>query len=247
MNSDSATWRPAWPDELPLAGDAHVWRARLDRPEPEVDALSALLAPDEQARASRFHFDRDRRDFIVARGLLRLLIGHYLGCVPAEPAFVYGPQGKPALRPDTGLHFNVAHSSGVALFAFAVDGPLGVDVECIRPVEHEALAERFFSQAECAALEHVPADHRHEAFFTVWTRKEAYIKALGGGLSVPLDQFDVSVEAAADTSLVVERKPGATMPWIVHNIDAGPEFRGALAVDKPQVRVHLSGVPGCWV
>lgn len=226
---------------MELGNDTHVWLASLDLSEPDLESLAVLLAPDERQRASRFHFDRDRRHFIVARGLLRQLLARYAGAAPAQIEFSYGPQGKPALAGRDDLQFNVAHSHGTGLFAFTRGAPVGIDVELMRPLEHDELAARFFSTAERAALGLIPADGRQAAFFTCWARKEAYVKALGGGLSVPLDRFDVA--APGDLArLVVDRgDPDAPRRWSIHDIDAGPAFRAALAVKKHDTRICTFG------
>ena len=172
------------------------------------------------------------------------MIGRYLCCAPEGVAFVYGPHGKPALAANSGLQFNVAHSHRVGLFAFAEDAAVGVGIEYVRAIEHEALAARFFSPAECAALEHVPSHDREEAFFSCWTRKEAYVKALGGGLSVPLDRFDVPVVPEQGLSRVVDRgEPDESAWWEAHDIAVGRGFRGALAVQRHDTRIHVWEVP----
>jgi 4'-phosphopantetheinyl transferase len=177
--------------------DVHVWRATLDRPESAVRRLARFLSPDERLRAERFCLDRVRARFIVCRGVLRLILGRYTGRGPARLRFTYGEHGKPSLDPSDnppGLCFNVSHSGGLALFAVARGREVGVDVERLRALPRaERIAERFFSAPETTALKAMPAERRLEAFFTCWTRKEAYIKARGDGLAHPLDQFAVSL------------------------------------------------------
>ena len=153
-----------------------------------------MLAPDEAARAARFHFDRDRRRYIVARGTLRRLLEQYLNIDARLITMRNGPQGKPNLVGDA-LQFNVSHSGGVGLFAFCRDAAVGVDVEQIRPMADAlALAGRFFAPEEQEMLSRAPADARDAVFFRVWTCKEAFIKALGEGLSHPLDAFSVAID-----------------------------------------------------
>jgi len=180
-----------------LAGDEiHVWRAALDLPAETVARLGETLSADERERAARFRIERVRRRYVVARGLLRTVLGRYLGRPPEELRFEYGTNGKPALAPgeDGGLRFNVSHSDDLGVFAVARGREIGVDVERLRPVPRaEQIAERFFSLPERVAFRGVPAERKVEAFFTCWTRKEAYIKARGEGLSHPLDQFAVSL------------------------------------------------------
>lgn len=227
---------------MPLGNETHVWLARLDRGEPDISSLAALLSLDERHRASRFHFDRDRRHFVTARGLLRVLLGRYAGCTPEQVEFCYGSQGKPALAGRTDVQFNVAHSHGAGLFAFTIGAPIGVDIEHIRSIEHDMLAARFFSAAERAALARVPPKQCLDAFFTCWARKEAYVKALGGGLSVPLDRFDVAVMPASPMTLLADRgDPDAPRLWAFHDIDAGPDLRAVVVVRKPNTSIRVFG------
>jgi 4'-phosphopantetheinyl transferase len=181
----------------PLGNDIHVWHAALDRDESVLARLQATLSPDERARADRFRFAKDKNHYTVARGLLRELLGKYLQQDPASLEFSYGPHGKPALagkNAPSGLSFNLSHSFGLAVYAIARGRNLGIDVERIQPESAgEDIARRFFSPREVSDLRALPAEARTEAFFLCWTRKEAYIKALGTGLYTPLDGFSVSL------------------------------------------------------
>jgi 4'-phosphopantetheinyl transferase len=179
------------------ADEVQVWQAALDEPAPPVEELAATLSPDERERAARFHFERDRRRFVACRGILRAILAPHAGVAADGVRFRYGPRGKPALEPvdeGRGIRFNVSHSDGIALYALTRGREVGVDVERIRPVEDaDRIAERFFSVPEREALRDVPFAARLDAFFTCWTRKEAYVKARGEGLGYPLDRFAVSV------------------------------------------------------
>jgi 4'-phosphopantetheinyl transferase len=222
------------------AGHTHVWRAKLDHADAEVESLALHLDADECDRASRFHFDRDRRRFIVARAVLRLLIGQYTGAAPGQVAFVYGRHGKPHLACGGELDFSIAHSSDAALFAFTSGAPVGVDIEHVRPIEHEDMAERFFSPSECEALRALAPELRLQAFFACWTRKEAYIKGLGEGLSIPLDRFSVSVDPDAPAALLGDRRcPGAVHEWVLQDVDGGAGFRAALATSRLSATVDV--------
>jgi 4'-phosphopantetheinyl transferase len=186
------------PDRLELEADeVHVWRGSLDCGERALDQFDETLTPDEKARAQRFVFQPDRNSYIAARGILRELLGRYLNRAPSEIEFDYGAQGKPALRSESSekpVQFNVSHSHGMALFAFSVGRQVGVDVELVRPdFAGEKIAERFFSAQEVMELRRLPATAQDEGFFLCWTRKEAYIKARGEGLQIPLKSFHVSL------------------------------------------------------
>src|SRR5439155_22463572 len=176
--------------------EVHVWRATLDLPRSRVQSLEQTLAADERTRAEQFHFQKDRMHFIVARGLLRAILGRYLATNPCTLRFCYSQYGKPTLAREAGsdasLCFNVTHSHGLALYAITRNRALGIDLEHIRmDVAYEPIAEHFFSPYEVRMLRTVPPHLRSAAFFSCWTRKEAYLKARGLGLSLPLSQFDV--------------------------------------------------------
>lgn len=196
----------------PARDAVHVWRARLDVEPRRLAALQAVLAPEELERAERFVLERDRRRFVAARGMLRELLARYVGGRPESVAFAYGAYGKPALAeaPDPDLQFNVTHSGELALYAFALGRRVGVDAEEIRTdTPSEDLARRFFSSPEVAALDSLAPSARRRGFFTCWVRKEAYLKALGEGLSVPLDGFSVSLRDGDPPALLETRYASA--------------------------------------
>ncbi len=174
-----------------------MWHARLAREETILGQLESTLSPEEKARADRFHFVNDRNRFVVARGLLRELLGGYLQQAPAGLEFSYGQHGKPSLaggNASSGLRFNLSHSSGLVVYAIARERNLGIDVEHVRPESAgEDIAQRYFSAREVNDLRTLPPEARVEGFFHCWTRKEAYLKATGMGLQIPLDSFSVSL------------------------------------------------------
>ncbi|HZQ34592.1 MAG TPA: 4'-phosphopantetheinyl transferase superfamily protein [Dehalococcoidia bacterium] len=188
MLSPSARREPALEARL-RPGDVDLWRAELDGQEPEVVSyLQTLLSPDEAGRARDFYFERDRRRYTVARGILRLILGRYLGCPAEEVAFCYGPNGKPALAGDlpTPLYFNLTHSEGLALYAVTRVGEVGLDLERIRELpEWEQIAAGCFDPAEFARLRRCAPAGRPAEFLRLWTRQEAVLKALGVGLGGP--------------------------------------------------------------
>ena len=221
--------------------EVHVWRARLDQPQ-RLAEFSATLAPDEKARADRFHFQKDRNHFITARGVLRALLSRYLRVRPADLAFNYSAYGKPSLasRHGDALRFNVSHSHELALFAFAAGRELGVDVEWIRPeVIAERIAEHFFAAGEVAVLQALPDCHQAEAFFNCWTRKEAYIKARGEGLSLPLDRFDVSLAPGEPAALLRAAMSDETTRWMMLDLTVGAGYKAALVAEGQDWRPRL--------
>lgn len=208
--------------------DVHVWRATLDQPPPH---FLHNLAADEQAWAERFYFEKDREHFIVAHGVLRAILGRYLNRAPESLSFCYSAHGKPSLAGNA-IRFNMSHSHGIALYAVTRGREVGIDIERIRSnVEVEEVAERFFSQREVAKLRTLPAGVQREAFFNCWTRKEAYIKARGEGLSLPLDQFDVSLAPGEPVALLGTRPdPSEAARWSLRELPPTPGYVAALAV-----------------
>ncbi len=218
-----------------LSNEVHVWRMPLEQSVGCVHQLLQSLSADEQTRAARFHFERDRRRFIVARGTLRIILSSYLSLEPSHPQFGYGSHGKPYLAtPDyCAIRFNLAHSHELALYAFSHEREVGVDIEYIRPMpDLEQVAERFFSVSESAALQALPPDQQLAAFFNCWTRKEAYIKAIGDGLTQPLDQFQVSLAPEDPPQLLkVERDSNEVARWRMEALKPAPGYVAALAVE----------------
>jgi 4'-phosphopantetheinyl transferase len=194
LDDGGAGWR------LP-PGEVHVWRTSLVRPKDAVERMRTLLARDEQHRADRFRFKRDRSRYIVGRALLRGLLARYLDAAPEELEFEYGEFEKPALR--SGPWFNLSHSGPIALYAFSSTGEIGIDVELDdADFARERIAERFFSPAEVRLLRSLPSEAQPRAFLTCWTRKEAFIKARGDGLSLALDSFDVTLAPDVPAALL---------------------------------------------
>lgn len=231
---------PTWPSppQVPsLPGDrVHLWRIWLDRPAGYAEPLIQILSADERARAERFRFERDRNRFIIGRSALRTILAGQLGTGPGRVRFTYGPQGKPYLAQDAGsggIRFNMAHSHGLALLALARDRELGVDLEWVRPLpDADQIAARFFSAAEHTTFRELPKDQRQEAFYLCWTRKEAYIKAVGEGLSRPLSQFDVSLTPGQPARLLrVEGDPAEIDRWSLVSLAPAAGYLAALAVE----------------
>ncbi|MCP4626149.1 MAG: 4'-phosphopantetheinyl transferase superfamily protein [bacterium] len=177
--------------------EIHIWLASFRQPASIVNSLSGILSPDEQKRANRFHFAKDKKSYIIGRGLLRQIIGEYQEIEPRQIRFCYSKFGKPFFQNQTHqrhLNFNLSHSKDFVLFGFVNDLKIGIDIEYIRPGPAEdGIAERFFTPNEVKVLRSLPLQHQRQAFYLCWTRKEAYIKANEQGLSMPLDQFEVSL------------------------------------------------------
>jgi len=245
MTQHRQLWLDAPARPLLADGEVHVWRSFLDKDRSAVQSLLEFLSPDEQKRAGKFHFQRDREHFVVARGMLRSILGRYLNVTPQQLGFTYNQYGKPALNRATAadlLRFNVSHSHGLALFAITPGREIGVDLEQVRAdfVSLE-LAERFFSPAEVATLRALPPDARMTAFFNCWTRKEAYIKARGEGLSHPLHRFTVSLSSGEPASLLsTDDEPDAAARWSLVELFPAECYRAALAIEggRPLLR--------CW-
>jgi 4'-phosphopantetheinyl transferase len=233
---DSITWS-APPQLLSVqSGEVHIWRVELDQPADRVEKFRSTLAVDEIERAHRFHFEIHRKHFLVGRGFLRYVIARYLGSDAAALQFSYGPFGKPALsgaHEDSGLRFNMSHSHNVGLVAITDTRELGVDVEHIRAdFASEEIARRFFSPREVETFNSLAEQEQVAAFFRCWSRKESYIKAIGRGLSQPLDAFDVTLAPGERAALLRAEGDDATR-WAMSDIDAGAEYAAALAVEGP--------------
>lgn len=233
-STDNAWGSP--PEPLVLASnEVHVWRASLDLAGLELKCLQGLLSVDEQQRAKRFVGPKDRNAFIAARGLLRLILSRYLEQDPEALCFHYGLHGKPALVPELNpdrLCFNLSHSAGLALYAVVINQEVGVDLERVHPnVPYEAIAQRFFSAQESATLLALPAHERCQAFFNCWTRKEAYVKAQGRGIALPLNQFDVSLAPREPTALLsIDGNSQAAARWTLQALDPDPDYVAALVI-----------------
>ena len=211
---------------------AQVWRRNLRADPCTLEHARGVLSEEERERASRYRVEPPRTAFILTRSALRILLGGYLGESPRSIRFRVTKYGKLFLDGRFDLHFNVSHTDGLALLAFARKRRIGVDTEKIRPQPDALkLARRFFSERERLQLEKLPAEELAAAFFRCWSRKEAYIKARGEGLSHPLNQFDVSA-AANPGEILLATRPDATeaQRWVLGNVPVPPQYVAALAV-----------------
>lgn len=219
------------------AGEVHVWSVQLDPSPEEVERLGRSLSADEWERAHRFRFEKHRRQYVVGRGALRTLLAAYLGTRPEAVRFRYGPRGKPFLDSPpasaTDLQFNLSNSDEMALVGFVRGPEIGVDVEYLKPMpDCEQISERFFSESERKVLREIPGRAKEEAFFNCWTRKEAYLKAVGEGLAAPLDSFDVTL-APGDPPrmLTLEGDPERAARWFFHHLVPAEMYVGAVAIE----------------
>jgi 4'-phosphopantetheinyl transferase len=235
MDCNDTVWHSMCGTYTLPQGEVHVWRASLVRADSQFAALTHLLSSEEHDRAGKFHFEADRKRCVLARGLLRLLLGRCLGQRPEQVQFQYNEFGKPILA--GGLHpsvqFNVSHSGDLVLVALTRDRAVGVDVEYMRmDMAMEEIAARFFSAAECSALATVTPALRSAVFFACWTRKEAYLKARGDGLSLPLAAFDVSLLPSDEVRLLATRHDSTDVHrWTLRSLEAGDGYQAALAVE----------------
>ncbi|MBV9770481.1 MAG: 4'-phosphopantetheinyl transferase superfamily protein [Bryobacterales bacterium] len=220
-----------------------LWIVRLEASADNFARSLSSLSPEEKGRAERFRFDRHRRAFVLGRAALRALLGSYLGIANADVKFVYGRHGKPALAdPESPLRFNASNSGNLAAYAFTYGCEIGVDLEQYRALSDiENIARRFFSPEETAELLGAPESERIVAFFNCWTRKEAYIKAMGGGLSIPLDSFRVALlPGVAPEMLSLEGSVDAARRWTLCDFTPAQDYAGAIAY-AGQPRLVLSG------
>jgi|HubBroStandDraft_1064217.scaffolds.fasta_scaffold00014_57 4'-phosphopantetheinyl transferase len=220
--------------------EVQLWRVDLEAIRADESRWQELLSTDESARASRFHFSRDRQRFVASRALLRIILASYLATDPNGLIFSYSKKEKPSLGPVLGpgdhgpsdITFNISHSGGIALFAFTRGREIGVDVEQLRSdFDLEGITRRFFSTHEQTQLAAVSPEEKAAAFFRCWTRKEAYIKATGDGLSLPLTQFDVSLAVGEIDALLATRPDRSEAGrWLLREVPGGPGYIAALCV-----------------
>jgi 4'-phosphopantetheinyl transferase len=235
-----------WPEPPAMTklgrADVHVWAAALDG---EATHWTKLLSPAELDRAAAFHFELHRRRFVVGRGVLRLILSRYVGVQPEQVEFAYGSQGKPELADGlaaNGLRFNLAHSEDLAIVAITRLGPVGVDLEKIAPLEDmDDLVARFFSARENARFQQLTAEQKPLAFFNLWTRKEAWLKATGEGIAHSLNLVEVSFlpgEPARLLNIPAHLSQGAR--WSLHELAPAGHFVAAVAVAAEEIDLQ------CW-
>jgi 4'-phosphopantetheinyl transferase len=243
MFDHSRIWGLPGADFVPLPGEVHVWRAKLGW-RANIAKLRENLSLDERERADRFHFAADRMRYVIGRAMSRSLLSRCLRIAPECVKFALTNAGKPILAMDPqqmSLDFNISHSGDFVLLALARGRKVGIDIELIsRTVEIEAIAARLFSKQEYACLRALPTSIRHEAFYSCWTRKEAYLKARGDGLGLALDAFDVTFLPDQMPRLVETRHDtGEKSRWTLQDLDVEPNYKAALAIEGTDYQSKL--------
>ena len=214
--------------------EVHVWNASLAVPDDSIRNAWAILSPDEVARAEQLRIEKDRKRFVVARGILRKILSVILEVPPSTVRFETTSYGKPVLAAEysrADIQFNLSHSHDLALYAVTQSRRVGIDLEYIREIDAVNVAEHFFSQGEYENLRLLPADQQRAAFFDCWTRKEAYIKARGEGLTRPLQSFEVSILPEKPQLLWCEGDPEELDRWFFSNVSPSAEYAATLAVE----------------
>ena len=232
----SATFLPP-PSHLKLsANEAHIWIASLTQSKLKIDEFSRVLSNDERSRSKRFYFDFDRERYIIAHGILRVILGRYLDLEPGQLQFCYGKNRKPAISKNycnEDIRFNISYSEDIALYAFTLYHEIGVDVEVVHDIpEKDQIAERFFSPQEHNIYRSLPEGKKEDVFFKYWTRKEAFSKTTGDGLLIPLEKFDVSnVTNKPVKLLTAEGDTNGSSQWFIYDLNIGPGCKAAFTVE----------------
>jgi 4'-phosphopantetheinyl transferase len=226
-------------------GEVHVWRGNLDPDARELKQLAEMLDQDELARATRFHFEHDRLRFIAGRGLLRQILARYLETAPTAVQFGYSANGKPYLLPASALHFNLSHACEVLIVAVTRGRQLGVDVEVL-PLDaaDDRVEKLVFCSAEQAALKRVDATEHPRLFARLWTRKEAYIKADGRGMTLRLDHIDVDTQPDGILLYQPEFDQWTPAPgWKLQTLHTNPRYVCSLAMEDPDAHLVCADWP----
>lgn len=226
-------WQTAAAPPQLQAGELHIWKIELDCGDGRWQPLMALLSSDEQIKADRYRFENLRRRFVLGRATLRKLLGAYLDRAPEALHFACNDYGKPFLADDgSGLRFNVSHSGEMLLAAFVLNSEIGIDIEAIQQdIDCMGIGQRWFSERERNTLLGLSEHERVGAFFRAWSRKEAYLKALGLGLSYPLNRFSVSMDETSPARLEHHDDSRETKSWQIHDIEVSTAYSAAVAIE----------------
>jgi len=228
-------WRNEIPTELQTS-QVHVWRVLLDVTALQYEPLPGMLSDDEIIRAGKFRFENDRKQFITSRAMLRTILSHYLDSSPQLIRFGYTAYGKPELATTAGddpVCFNLSHSGVFALYAITRCRKVGIDIERLHHnVAFEQVAERFFSPGERSSLEGIEIDKQKELFFRYWTRKEAFVKATGYGVSFPMENCDVVQFSDRHLSpVILQGHHGENGCWYGRDLSPGPGYAAAIVAE----------------
>ena len=245
IHTEKIQWHKAIPEKFNSANQVHIWRVFPDTVILPIEELQRMLSVDELERAGRFHFEKDQLNFIMARAILRMILSHYLDDRPHKLHFDYNSFGKPMLltkHDSDPVNFNLSHSNGIALYAITRDRNVGIDVEQVRDgVDVHQVSERFFSAGEIGSLKNISKKDQLERFFQYWTRKEAIIKAIGKGVSFPLEQVDISTGDGRLLSSINLKSDGSEdLPWHVMDLVPGDGYKAAIAIDGDVPEIS------CW-
>lgn len=234
---------PAMQEKIFLTeNEAHIWQIELNRTDEIIKNLPELLDETERAKALSFRFGKDKRNYITAHCGMREILSFYLGICPQNIEFEANFYGKPFLRRnDIDLRFNLSHSHERALLAVTRGKEIGVDIELIRnSIAEENLAEQFFSPLEAETLRNLPKGLQTKAFFDCWTRKEAFIKAVGKGLSYPLKDFTVAFTPSERARLIaLENSPIRAEDWQIVKLNVAEDYAAAMAVEAQSIETKL--------
>ena len=244
MNIEKTGWAEAVPNGIISSNEVHVWRLYQEKTNSQIETLQGILSPDELARSEKFHFEKDRKKFILTRGILRKLLGSYLGKNPQQIRFNYTSFGKPFLAIDSennNLSFNLSHSGELVLYAITRNQKIGIDIEQIRDhTDVMAIAKRFFSPAEIGEMEKANEKNCTELFFRYWTRKEAFVKALGKGVSFPMERLDVSLLNKFSPIIKSTAENNETACLNVQDLLPGDGYLAAIATEVNDADIS------CW-
>jgi len=237
MSEHELQWQPAIPKNPIYPNQIHIWRVHLDISKMQRESLMVFLSADEVARARRFHFEIHQKRFIASRGILRQILSHYLRKNPKQIRFEYSYYGKPRLVLESGenaFSFNLSHSGGIALYAISLGRSIGIDIERVNnDVDIKQVSERFYSPGEISSLERTGDNKRNGIFFQYWTRKEAFLKAIGKGVSFPMEQVDVSLQKGMDWSRIVTRTDNlGDHLWLGMDLIPGHNCAAAVVVEE---------------
>lgn len=228
--------------ELLPDNQVDIWKIQLVLPDPLVKKCEKVLSPDETERMRRFVFERDRKNYTVARSSLRIILSRYLGVKPERIRFSYTPFGKPQLDPAShpnAISFNLSHSGNLALVAIARKGMIGIDIEYMHEKKDmKDIYTRYFSTSEIEAIDNLPRDKKTDAFYSYWTCKEAFVKAVGKGLQFPLDRFSVSFRAQGTPEISsIDHARYRAEQWSLRSLNIGDDYRAAVAFTGRDVPV----------